>query len=872
MASVTHGPEQNILDYRVQQRIRNAPTLGLFATAMTGVFAAYLGASLGVHIAIPEIYDPNFFPGYTAKPFLGLPVFSPWELGKMAYTEWQYPMMRKATELASAIAAVPTLAMGIWQFVRSQRLWQSQYQTDLHGSAHWASRDEIVKMALLPEKGLHPAKGQKPSKRVCYVGGIPNERDETDYLQHAGAEHIICFAPTRSGKGVGLVLPTLLGGWQESVVVNDIKGENYLLTAGWRKSIGQKILKFNPGFGMAADPLNGMEDANNGDLGTKEQCCHFNPLEEVRVGTPFEVKDVMNIATMIVDPDGKGLNDHWQKTGFALLTSVILHVLYAEPDKTMRGVAAFLNDPELEDVDQAFDKMMQTQHRPSNPALLKQWTALYDKATVHPAIAQSAKEMKNKAPNEKSGVISTMMSFLSLYRDPIVAEWTEYSDFHITDLQDADAPVSLYLVTSPEDKNRLKPLIRLVINLIASKFTAEDRLISKDGRMVCKGKHPLLLLLDEFPSLGKMDIFQDAIAFFAGYNVKLFLITQSKSQLEDEGRGYGKSGGSVIIENCHVRIFYAPNDVTTAEWLSKMLGKKTVVLENVTQSLEGSVLPSPKGQSRSLNYQARDLLTPDEVLRLRGPIKRGSNIVKAGDMIVMVAGFAPVYGRQILYFKNPTFLERAQIPPPATSDEISTRGQDYYAKLLGHDKPTSIEETKPDFDTFEESDYIDPPAGGSAAHGGSPADGSPADGRIVDGDAGPAGGNSAAPRSGAPRSGSAPRSGADGSLADGSLADGDMPSAGPAAAAGGTANGGDSGGLESDPVLEDGADEDADDGTLDVDVTDSISDLANLRASFIEKLPARLLEASGGADAWMQDIHRQDRRADKAELSGMLKG
>ncbi|OFC30223.1 type IV secretory system conjugative DNA transfer family protein [Acidithiobacillus caldus] len=852
MASVVHRPEQNILDYRAQQRIRNAPTLGLFATAMTGFFASYLGASLGVHIAIPEIYDPNFFPGYVAKPFLGLPVFSPWELGKMAYAEWQYPMMQKATEIAGAIAAVPTLAMGIWQFVRSQRLWQSQYQTDLHGSAHWASRDEIVKMALLPDKGLHPAKGQKPSKRVCYVGGIPNERDETDYLQHAGAEHIICFAPTRSGKGVGLVLPTLLGGWQESVVVHDIKGENYLLTAGWRKSIGQKILKFNPGFGMAADPLNGMEADNNGDLGTKEQCCHFNPLEEVRVGTPFEVKDVMNIATMIVDPDGKGLNDHWQKTGFALLTSVILHVLYAEPDKTMRGVAAFLNDPELEDVDQAFDKMMDTQHRPSNPALLKQWTTLYGNATVHPAIAQSAKEMKNKAPNEKSGVISTMMSFLSLYRDPIVAEWTEYSDFHITDLQDADAPVSLYLVTSPEDKNRLKPLIRLVINLIASKFTAEDRLISKDGRMICKGKHPLLLLLDEFPSLGKMDIFQDAIAFFAGYNVKLFLITQSKSQLEDEGRGYGKSGGSVIIENCHVRIFYAPNDVTTAEWLSKMLGKKTVVLENVTQSLEGSVLPSPKGQSRSLNYQARDLLTPDEVLRLRGPIKNGSNIVKAGDMIVMVAGFAPVYGRQILYFKNPTFLERAQIPPPATSDEISARAKDYYAKLLGHDKPTSIESTKPDFDTFEESDYTDsPPAGSSAAHdsagpaGGGPAgpadSNTPPEGGLAGG--GPADGTSD-PRSSAPRSGD-PRSGD---------------------------QGGGGGGLDTGTILEEGADEDAEDGTLDMDVSDSITDLTDIRASFIEKLPARLLEASGGADAWMQDTQRLDRRADKSELSGMLKG
>ena len=709
MPKRVHQPDQNILDYRRQQQIRNAPALGLVATAMTGVFSAYLASSLGVDCFIAP-YAANFFPHYVSKPILGLDVYSPLALGKACWAFYRYPMMQHVAWFSAGGTLIPTLAMAIWQFIRIGRLQKQMYETDLHGSAHWATKEEVLQMALLPEKGA------QTSKRVCYVGGFPDENGQTLYLQHAGAEHIICFAPTRSGKGVGLVLPTLLGGWQESVVVHDIKGENYLLTAGWRKSIGQQILKFNPGFGLAADPANDIE-ANNGDLGSEAQCCHFNPLEEVRVGTEWEVKDVMNIATMIVDPDGKGLNDHWQKTGFALLTSVILHVLYVEKNKTLRGVAAFLNNPELASVDEAFDLMMQTEHDPDGRFAFK-WEKQYRaKTRIHPVIAQSAKEMKNKAQNEKSGVISTMMSFLSLYRDPIVAKWTEYSDFHIIDLQDADNPVSLYLVTSPEDKNRLKPLIRLVLNLIASKFTSEDRLVQKNGRMVCKGQHPLLLLLDEFPSLGKMDIFQDAIAFFAGYNVKLFLITQSKSQLEDEAHGYGKAGGSVIIENNHLRIFYAPNDVTTAEWLSKTLGKKTVAMENTTQSLEGSFLPSPKGQSRSIAYQARDLLTPDEVLRLRGPVKKGSDIVKAGDMIVMVAGFAPVYGRQILYFKNPVFLERAKLAPPAESDIIG-KSKDYIA-ILGERGDSPRVPSKPEEPQISDEDFLADNSGtNSEAHPG----------------------------------------------------------------------------------------------------------------------------------------------------------
>lgn len=660
-----HAPEQNILDYKTQKAAREAGTMALIYTAMTAFFGSFLFSTLAVTIFIGQ-YVKNFFPHYSPYKVGSWSVYSPYAIYKAYMAYWQYPMMQHTLYVAAGAIIVSTVGVAIWQFIGSGRKQKAVYETDLHGSAHWATQKEVQQMSLLP------AKGAKPSKKVCYVGGYPDDKGHLKYLQHSGAEHIIAFAPTRSGKGVGLVLPTLLGGWMESVVVHDIKGENYLLTAGYRRSMGQRVLKFNPGFGLAGDE----------DVGDQlAQCCHFNPLEEVRIGTQFEVKDVMNIATMIVDPDGKGLNDHWQKTGFALLTSVILHVLYAEPDKTLRGVAAYLNDPDLTDVNAAFDKMMKVEHDPDGRF---HWKNQHGEAVkVHPVIAQSAKEMINKAENEQSGVISTMMSFLSLYRDPIVASWTEYSDFHIMDLQDCEDPVSLYLVTSPEDKNRLKPLIRLVLNLIASKFTAADRLIEKGGRMECVGKHHLMLLLDEFPSLGKMDVFQDTIAFLAGYNVKLMLIAQDKSQIEDEAHAYGKSGSQAIINNCHVRVIYAPNEVQTAEWVSKMLGKKTVVMENTNQSFEGGFIPSQKGQSRSLSYQGRELLTPDEVLRLRGPLKEGSNIVRAGDMLILVAGFAPVYGQQMLYFKDNTFLTRAKVPPPLQGDITSSPKN--YRKVFGDD-------------------------------------------------------------------------------------------------------------------------------------------------------------------------------------------
>ena len=152
--------------------------------------------------------------------------------------------------------------------------------------------------------------------------GVHLGRLGKQHLRHAGPEHVLCFAPTRSGKGVGLVVPTLLS-WPSSVVVHDIKGENWTLTAGWRSRFSHCLL-FDP---------------------TDVRSAAYNPLLEVRRG-PKEVRDVQNIADVLVDPEGSiERRNHWEKTSHSLLVGTILHVLYAEEDKTLAGVATYLSNP-----------------------------------------------------------------------------------------------------------------------------------------------------------------------------------------------------------------------------------------------------------------------------------------------------------------------------------------------------------------------------------------------------------------------------------------------------------------------------------------------------------------------------------------------
>ena len=465
------------------------------------------------------------------------------------------------------------------------------------------------------------------------------------YLRHNGPEHIMVFAPTRSGKGVGLILPTLLA-WEGSSIVLDIKGENWALTAGWRKSQGHSVLRFDP-----SDP-SGASAA-------------FNPLEEIRLDTLLAIPDVQNMAAMLVDPNGKGLEDHWSKAAFAMLGGAILHccIMIRHSQKrtaTLYDLSCMLAD-ESRTIKQLFEEMIATPHAD----LLKEMFPHGEGAAeAHTFIASSAREMSNKAENEASGVVSTALTNLALYRDPVVALNTASCDFRIHDLMNHEKPVNLYLVISPADIDRMRPLLRLMVDMIVRRICAKMQFA--DGSSKAGYKHRLLLLLDEFTSLGKLPIMEKALAYIAGYGGKVYIIVQDITQLNAV---YGKD--NALMANCHVRIAYAPNTIETAKTLSDMTGKTTVVEEKV--SLSGSRTGHMKNASVNVTESARPLLTPDECMRLPGPEKDSQGkVIKPGDMLIFTAGQSPIYGRQILYFFDPVFSARAKIPVPGLTPQFQS--------------------------------------------------------------------------------------------------------------------------------------------------------------------------------------------------------
>ena len=181
-------------------------------------------------------------------------------------------------------------------------------------------------------------------------------------------------------------------------------------------------------------------------------------------------------------------------------------------------------------------------------------------------------------------------------------------------------------------------------------------------------KHRLLGMLDEFPSLGKLEIIQESLAFLAGYGIKFYLICQDLNQLKSRETGYGPD--ETITSNCHVQNAYPPNRIETAEHLSKLTGQTTVVKEQITTS--GKRASALLGQvSRTLQEVQRSLLTVDECLRMPGPKKDASGQIReAGDMVIYVAGTPAIYGKQPLYFQDPVFTARAAIPEPKSSDTL----------------------------------------------------------------------------------------------------------------------------------------------------------------------------------------------------------
>ena len=516
------------------------------------------------------------------------------------------------------------------------------------------------------------------------------------YLRDNSNKHMAVIAPTRSGKGVGLIIPTLLGSWNASCIVNDIKRENWEVTAGYRKRMGQMCIKFEP---------------TKADGST----ARWNPLDEIPVGTEKELMMAQNIAHTLADYEGKGKLDHWGSNAEVVILTVMLHLSYAYyADRknypirpNLSTLANFLKANMVEEmVDDgqggqkkvvkpkgfidSLQAMMKFKHCPDEGIWIEHWDPeeqcmakgilikgpdgkpkldkngkkmykpfmkenlhdLYYMYTdiiklmpnTHPLVYKNFMEIVAKPETECGSIISTANTALKEYLDPVLATNTSVSDFCIDDIMNYDVPVSLYLVTPPSDLLRLSPIFRLFFEMMIKHHAADMGF--KNARPVDLYKHKCLLLMDEFSSLGNLQTFASTMSYIAGYGLKVFLIIQGKPQMD---KIYGKDND--IFLNCHMQIFYGPNETETAKYAADQLGDQTIIAEDPSQGLFNMK------QQRSKREMARKLMTMDELKAL-------------GDReIILASGSPPLLTWKVKYYEDKYFTSKL-VPAPVVSDII----------------------------------------------------------------------------------------------------------------------------------------------------------------------------------------------------------
>jgi len=413
-------------------------------------------------------------------------------------------------------------------------------------------------------------------------------------LVAGGYQHALLFAPTGSGKGVGFVIPNLLF-WEDSCFIHDIKLENYELTSGWRKEkLGQDVFLWCPA-----------------DAQGKSHC--YNPLEWISHSPGQMVDDVQKIANILL-PD---TSDFWESEARSLFAGVVLY-LCAVPEKI-----------------QSFGEVVRT---------LRSDDVVYNLAVVldtigkeiHPVAYMNIASFLQKADKERSGVISTLNSKLELWANPLIDTATATSDFNISTFK--RQPTTVYIGLTPDNLKRLQPLMQVFYQQ-ATEFLARSIPTAED-------KYGVMFMMDEFPTLGKMDQFKAGIAYFRGYKIRLFLIIQDTEQLKAI---YEDAGMNSFLSNATYRITFAANNVETAELISKMVGNKTV--DQVSANKPKFLDLNPGARSLHVSETQRALLLPQEVISLDRDMQ-----------ILLIEASPPIKSKKIKYYQDSLFTKRL-LPP-----------------------------------------------------------------------------------------------------------------------------------------------------------------------------------------------------------------
>ncbi len=442
----------------------------------------------------------------------------------------------------------------------------------IHGDAHWATQSEIKKMGLRSKTGV-------------LLGNYKNQ-----FLVADGFQHILLFAPTGSGKGVGFVIPNLLF-WEQSVIVHDIKLENYELTSGWRrKHLKQKVFLWNP---ASPDGIS--------------HC--YNPMDWISTKPGQMVDDVQKICNFLLPEQ-----EFWQNEARALLTGVMLYLVCPDTDKpaTLGEVVRTLrNDDVVYNLAVVLDTLGKK---------------------IHPVAYMNIASYLQKPDKERGSVTSTANSSLELWANPLIDTTTATSDFNLHEFK--LTPHTCYVGLTPDNITRLKPLMSMFYQQCAAFFTAHmPRPNEKFG---------VLMLMDEFPTLGKMEQFQAGIAYFRGYKVRLFLIIQDTEQLKGI---YEESGMNSFLSNSTYRITFAANNMETANLISQLLGNKTA--QQMSYNKPKYLDLNPGSRSLHVSDVQRALLLPQEVIQL-----------PRDDQIILIESQPPIRAKKIFYFKDKLFKSR----------------------------------------------------------------------------------------------------------------------------------------------------------------------------------------------------------------------
>jgi len=564
--------------------------------------------------------QPTYVFTFSGKhyPFYLFVKFPLWILSNLRQTQI-HPYFWDASKISVWFSGFAVVFYFFMEFVVIRNRRQN-----IFGTARWAKKEDLKKAGLLQNDGGMII-GQLQDANVSFAYDMAKKsvilhlKKPSQKIIQSGIYNTNVAAPTRSGKGVSIVIPTLLS-YPGCLIVLDFKGENFKYTSGFRRKMG-KVYRWEP-------------------TGTDGH--HFNFMEEIRSGENAfgDANLIADILTTPASGSGNATSDHFQSGAKDFLTALILHCL-TSPDwknKSLPGCREFLAQGDPDDPDNAeyiYDLMIGGEH--GDPI-------------IHQSIVEGATAQRNRPPDERGSMLSTVNNALNVFANPKIKRNNQNSEFYIDEFAETKRPITLYLVIDYGMIETIAPLIRLFVTLFSRRFTSGET--DANAR---KFEVPLLFVLDEFDKLGRMNELERNMGIHNGFGIHYMLIYQSLNQLD---KIYTKD--HAFLAHCRNSVFFTPGtgEYASAELISKICGRESFSKANISYSGNRGAMGF-NNASLSSQDQERNLINADEIMKL--PLD---------SFILLCQGLPPYIGKKNVYYEDPVFTARCHDPktganPPA---------------------------------------------------------------------------------------------------------------------------------------------------------------------------------------------------------------